>query len=619
MGSNCKLQEEHANRIKYVGKNIVLLCLITHIIYATFFLVTGFTDLFYLNILFSIPFYITVYFYPNKTSLLIIAVELELAIHQLACNTLLGYESGFYIVLPTILFASFLYVRWKIALFINIILTLSLIAFAFALSEMVPIQYNMHPFELRFLHSYNITVLVIAISFFFYYYIKKYDESIHDLDALNKELNELNLEIVDKNNKISEQNETIVHDNILLSQHKDELTSTVEDLIITRNYLVELNATKDKFFSIIAHDLRGPFVVLMNNSELLEKYFHKISDDEKIKLISLLKNASKSTFSLLENLLLWAQSQRGNIPFVPEAFRLADFVSSNIMILQSQADIKSISITNDIPKQFIINADVEMLNTIIRNLISNSIKFTPQGGSINIGISAAESINNVPSATIFIKDSGIGMDEAVLQKLFTVDRENTRKGTSGESGTGLGLILCKEFVQTHGGEIWAESQERLGSIFYIKLPNVSEQIENIEPVDKTPFEKEEIIIMDEQSKLNILIAEDDPLSGKLMTISVKDISKETSLVRTGMETVDFCKNHPNLDLILMDLKMPGMNGYEATRLIREFNPNIIIIAQTAFGLSGDREKAINAGCNDYISKPIKKTQLMITISQYFSI
>jgi CheY-like chemotaxis protein/anti-sigma regulatory factor (Ser/Thr protein kinase) len=306
------------------------------------------------------------------------------------------------------------------------------------------------------------------------------------------------------------------------------------------------------------------------------------------------------------NLMEWAQSQTGRMNFNPEFFNLTDIVDENALLLTDSARQKTISIANTLQSSIQVYADKAMISTILRNLISNSIKFTMPGGKIII--SADE---NPDELTVSVSDTGIGIPKDALEKLFRIDRNYSTSGTQNEQGTGLGLILCKDFIEKHGGKIWVESEEGKGSIFYFTIPNKNGQREKI---------AENIVVVSEGNQiknLKILIAEDDKPSEMLLLIIAKMFAQEVIVTTTGFETVDVCKNNPDIDLILMDIQMPDIDGYEATRQIREFNQKAIIIAQTAYANSGDREKALEAGCNDYISKPIKKEKLMEMMEKYF--
>ncbi len=236
--------------------------------------------------------------------------------------------------------------------------------------------------------------------------------------------------------------------------------------------LTELNATKDKFFSIIGHDLKGPLNSLTSFSSLLMNHTDSLTKDEIRMLAADLDKSLKNLFSLLENLLEWARSQTGNIDFKRERFDVATLLAENRNLLQAQADNKGISIDVRVATEPItVDAHRHSVNTVIRNLVSNAIKFTPNGGAIIID--ATSKGNEV---IVSVKDNGVGMTEEVLRKLFRLDAKHSTKGTADEKGTGLGLILCKEFIEKNGGRIWVDSQPGKGSVFFIVLPSEQRKI-----------------------------------------------------------------------------------------------------------------------------------------------
>jgi signal transduction histidine kinase/tetratricopeptide (TPR) repeat protein len=229
--------------------------------------------------------------------------------------------------------------------------------------------------------------------------------------------------------------------------------------------LVELNATKDKFFSIISHDLKGPLNSLTSFSSLLINHTDSLSKDEIKMLAKDLDKSLKNLFALLENLLEWSRSQTGNIEFKPEQFDLAALLQQNSELLSQQAQTKNITIHINNDKPAPVTAHRHSINTVIRNLVSNAIKFTPQAGTITLGVK-----QDLGLVTVSIADTGVGMTPEVMEKLFRIDTKHTTKGTADEKGTGLGLILCRDFVEKNGGTIWVESNEGKGSVFYFTVP-----------------------------------------------------------------------------------------------------------------------------------------------------
>jgi len=229
--------------------------------------------------------------------------------------------------------------------------------------------------------------------------------------------------------------------------------------------LKEANATKDKFFSIIAHDLKNPFGALKNLTEILKDMYNEFSEEEKTEIISEMYNSAHKVYELLENLLTWSRSQRGKIEFQPEETNLKLIIYNSFELLKEAANKKNIKLTDATPDEFIINCDVNMITTVVRNLVSNAIKFTPEGGEIKIFTE-----ENDQEVIVSVQDSGIGIAKEDIAKLFRIDVHHTTIGTSDEKGTGLGLILCKEFIDKHNGRIWVESEPGRGATFKFALP-----------------------------------------------------------------------------------------------------------------------------------------------------
>ncbi len=234
--------------------------------------------------------------------------------------------------------------------------------------------------------------------------------------------------------------------------------------------LHQLNITKDKFFSIIAHDLKNPFITILGFSELLISDFKDLSDEEKLFYIEEMKKSADVSHSLLQNLLQWSRSQTGRIVFQPQSILLDTIMMQNIELIKPTANKKEITIDYAPDNAKTVFADQDMLNTIIRNLLSNAIKFTNRNGIIQILTSESDEY-----ISVMVVDSGIGMTDEERDKLFRLDVSYTTNGTEMEIGTGLGLVLCKEFVEKNGGKISVESSPGKGSVFNFTLPKPGKQ------------------------------------------------------------------------------------------------------------------------------------------------
>lgn len=287
---------------------------------------------------------------------------------------------------------------------------------------------------------------------------KNLNDKVEELIRIEAQLEEQEKNLLLKNQKYEAVNKE-------LKQTNEQLYTAKEKAMESENRLKELNATKDKLFFIIAHDLRSPFNGILGFSELLTESMkdHDISNTEKY--IEIINSSAKSTLVLLENLLKWVKSQTGQINFNPEKIALSPAIREIIEFSNSTARIKNISINHIHPDETEVFADKNMLQTILRNLISNALKFTNSNGKIKIY--TKQEGDNIK---ITVSDNGVGMDEETRNKLFRIDANITTKGTANETGSGLGLILCREFVEKHGGKIYVETEEGKGSDFTFTIP-----------------------------------------------------------------------------------------------------------------------------------------------------
>ncbi|HPE56844.1 MAG TPA: HAMP domain-containing sensor histidine kinase [Bacteroidales bacterium] len=244
-----------------------------------------------------------------------------------------------------------------------------------------------------------------------------------------------------------------------------EKTSETIQTVSTEEELRLLNATKDKFFSIIAHDLKNPFNSLLGFSDLLVNDFDQYEKDDIKRFLKIMHDSSKHGFNLLENLLQWSRTQTGRIAFIPSKVIINDILTGCVDLLKPTADNKQIKIYMEVPENIEVTGDIEMLSTVFRNLISNAIKFTPENGRIKIKVRLL-----TQRAEISVIDTGVGIAPENIANLFRIDKQVSTLGTKNEKGTGLGLILCKEFVDKHKGIIKVSSERKNGTEFKVFLP-----------------------------------------------------------------------------------------------------------------------------------------------------
>lgn len=245
------------------------------------------------------------------------------------------------------------------------------------------------------------------------------------------------------------------------------LEQTIEKLTASEKKLKEINKNKDRFFSIISHDLRGPLNSITGLLQILVKYVDSFSKEELKDFGRNMDKSVRNLLGLLDNLFQWSQTQNGSLEYRPQQINLYALVQKTVNLLESSAQNKNIEIIVDVDESLFVQADADMVSFTIRNLLSNAIKFTNKGGKVHI----FSTIKN-NNAELAVSDNGIGMSSAIMDKLFKIDACHTTNGTDNEMGTGLGLILCNEFIQKNGGKITVESEPNKGTEFRFTVPLV---------------------------------------------------------------------------------------------------------------------------------------------------
>ncbi len=294
----------------------------------------------------------------------------------------------------------------------------------------------------------------------------KLSMAYHYMNMQKEELEEMSEELIRHTSDLYEAKKSVEENAFQMNIILGELAESQESLKLSNSDLEKSNKEKDKFFSIIAHDLKSPLSSLSGLLQMIQDERDSMSNDEKHEILELLLNNSKHVYDLLENLLEWSRVQRKVNTFTPIVLLAKGIAEETIQLLDTQASNKEITLTNNINDKTKIRADYMMFSTLIRNLVSNAIKFTPQGGSISL---YSEDDDN-DFVRFSIIDNGVGMDDSIKSKLFKIDEHITSLGTNNERGTGLGLILCQEFVTLHKGTIGVNSEVGKGSEFYFTLP-----------------------------------------------------------------------------------------------------------------------------------------------------
>lgn len=381
-----------------------------------------------------------------------------------------------------------------------------------------------------------------------------------------------------------------------------------QELLKAKTQAEESDQLKSAFLANMSHEICTPMNGILGFAELLKT--PNITGEKQQKYIGIIAKSGIRMLNIINNIVDISKIESGQMKVQISETNINEQIEFIYTFFNPEVERKGMQLylKKSLPlEEAFIKTDREKLYAILTNLIKNAIKYTNEG-SIEFGYEKIDKHLN-----FYVKDTGIGIPEDRKKVIFERFIQADIFDKNATEGAGLGLAISKAYVEMLGGKIWVETEEGKGSIFYFTIPYNTEtnEINNIE--NNVMKENKEFQI----KNLKALIVEDDEPSDLLITFVLEKFCGIILHANNGIEAVEICRKNPDINLIMMDLKMPEMNGYEAIRQIRKFNTGVIIIAQTAYGLAGDREKSIEAGCNDYISKPIKIDDLHALIQKYF--
>ena len=376
-----------------------------------------------------------------------------------------------------------------------------------------------------------------------------------------------------------------------------------ENLISALEKAQESDRLKSAFLTNMSHEIRTPMNGILGFTELLKE--PQLTGDEQKSYIKIIEKSGARMLNTINDIIDISRIEAGQIEVVKTEVSVSKILEEQYNFFDREAKAKGLELIYNpalSDKDALIVSDKQKLESILTNLIKNAIKFT-KNGNISFGCLLKKE-KNFNGLEFYVKDSGIGIPSDRINAIFNRFEQADIEDSQVFEGSGLGLAISKSYVKMLGGNIRVTSEEGIGSTFVFSIPYTKQSIKesNTEGITNT---NQQVSL----KNLSVIIAEDDEDSHLLLEAIFQNKFKKITFTETGKETLEKFQENPETNIILMDLKMPVMSGYEATREIRKFNKDVIIIAQTAYGLSGDKEKAIEAGCDDYIAKPIIKEML----------
>jgi CheY-like chemotaxis protein/nitrogen-specific signal transduction histidine kinase len=383
------------------------------------------------------------------------------------------------------------------------------------------------------------------------------------------------------------------------------IQSINDELEAARTKAEESDHLKTAFLANMSHEIRTPMNGIMGFSELLRNDYLERSDQERY--IDIIQQSGERMLNIINDLIDISKIEARQMEIRLEKTEVNILLESLFTFFKPETDKKKIELIQDpFPsiKTSLITTDKTKLTQILTNLIKNSIKYT-KIGQINYGYSKKGG-----NLEFYVRDTGIGIKLEIQDKIFERFRQADLSATRPYEGAGLGLSISRSFVEMLGGKIWLESTPNEGSTFYFTIPLSKETSnEKVEAKDEFP---EELNLQN----CNILLVEDDKTSLLLLQEVFSEPETKTLHARNGKEAIAMLEKYPEINLVLMDIKMPLMNGFDATRKIKQMRPDLPVIAQTAFASPLDKQKSLDAGCDDYISKPILKEKLLEIIRRH---
>jgi signal transduction histidine kinase/CheY-like chemotaxis protein/PAS domain-containing protein len=400
-----------------------------------------------------------------------------------------------------------------------------------------------------------------------------------------------------------------------------------QELVTAKEHAEQSDHLKSAFLANMSHEIRTPMNGILGFADLLKE--PNLSGEEQQQYIGIIEKSGIRMLNIINDIVNISKIESG----LMEVFLSKSNINEQIDFIQTffkpMAQAKGILLTckSTLPSnKSIILTDKEKVYGILTNLVKNSIKFTDKG-TVEFGYELVAGKNHEfslkqpqrePFLQFYVKDTGIGIETDRQQVIFDRFIQADIQDIGARQGAGLGLTISKAYAEMLGGRIWVESIKGEGSTFYFTLPYQQAGEAKVDQSNGRSFLVKNEPVTPNTRSIKILIVEDDEISAIFLATILASLHCEVLRVKSGREALNICLNDEGIDLILMDIKMTEMNGYETTRQIREFNSQVIILAQTAFALTGDKEKALEAGCNDYIEKPINRFQLIGLINKYFN-